>query len=368
MVNQMSEIALKISSIKNLDMVNIYHLFDEGTSLPGILAYYNNSDVINLCAADEGFPFLLEKIVEVYSREKNLGRIVLDEETKSELERSISCSEETYKEMISALKETDRPVFLNKAFVHTMMLPIVRYVIEGILSSNGIPVTWDVYNRDWFGKGTLTGMVKEKRTNFPYQITQQSDKTYRVMINGLIRQNNTLTVDITHDSKGIKAAFFDTVFGYTGIIDADISKSVPYLSFSIEKGGERIFLSQDAIPEDEGLPASSAFRFAPQGTEFMKFLLPWDERIYIATMGSREYSIFEYSSGNDTIAFGIGNEKLNDTGETPIFLGLFSYMLFDSASMTELHFLDMGYPQSALYKEQYAGKCYTLNKGGNYGN
>ena len=61
MTKHMSEVILKISSIKNLDMVNFYHLFDEGTTLPGILAYYNNSDVINLCAADEGFPFFLKK-------------------------------------------------------------------------------------------------------------------------------------------------------------------------------------------------------------------------------------------------------------------------------------------------------------------
>ena len=81
MVKRMSEISLQISSIKNLDMVNFYHLFDEGASLPGILAYYNNSSVINLCAADEGFPYLLEKIVEVYSREKEFGRIVLDNDT-----------------------------------------------------------------------------------------------------------------------------------------------------------------------------------------------------------------------------------------------------------------------------------------------
>ena len=56
MVKRMSEIELQISSIKNLDMVNIYHLFDDGKSLLGILAYYEGSKVINLCAADEGFP------------------------------------------------------------------------------------------------------------------------------------------------------------------------------------------------------------------------------------------------------------------------------------------------------------------------
>ena len=52
MVQRMSETELQISSIKNLDMVNIYHLFDDGKSLLGILAYYEGSKVINLCAAD----------------------------------------------------------------------------------------------------------------------------------------------------------------------------------------------------------------------------------------------------------------------------------------------------------------------------
>ena len=368
MAKHMSEIALKISSIKNLDMVNFYHLFDEGTTLPGLLAYYNNSDVINLCAADEGFPFLLEKIVEVYSREKNLGRIVLNDDTRRKLDWSISCSEETYKEITKELSETSKPLFLNKAFVHTMMLPAVKYVIEGILSVNDMPVNWDVYNRDWFGRGTLTGTVKEKRTSFPYRITQQSDKTYRIMINGLIRQNNTLTVDIAHDSKGIKITFADTVFGYTGNIDADITGAEPKFSFAIKRGGKKVYSEENAIPGGEGTPQSHTLQFAPEGADFKQYDLPWGERTYVATDGRREYSIFEAGSATETIAFGIGSDKLTDAGETPVYLGLFSYMLFDSASITELHFLDMGYPQSALYKENYAGKCYTLNKGGNYGN
>ncbi|MBO4678300.1 MAG: hypothetical protein J5626_01375 [Lachnospiraceae bacterium] len=368
MAKHMSEVILKISSIKNLDMVNFYHLFDEGTTLPGILAYYNNSDVINLCAADEGFPFLLEKIVEVYFREKNFGRIVLDEATKDKLDRSISCSEDSYKEIIAGLTETERPVYLNKAFVHTMMLPLVKYIIEGIQSTCDMDVTWDVYNRDWFGRGTLTGTVKEKRTNFPYRITQLSDKLYRIMINGLIRHNNTLTVDVCHDAKGISASFSDNIFGFSGTLTADITDTVPKLSFSVKKAGESVYFTENALTENTESAATGTTRFTPAEGSFKRLDLPWGERIYMATDGSREYSIFEAGAGAETIAFAIGSEKLHDVGEAPVYFGLFSYMLFDSPGMTELHFLDMGYPQSALYKENYAGKCYTLNKGGNYGN
>ncbi|MBR5761486.1 MAG: hypothetical protein IKX87_05610, partial [Lachnospiraceae bacterium] len=70
----------------------------------------------------------------------------------------------------------------------------------------------------------------------------------------------------------------------------------------------------------------------------------------------------------ETISYGICSVGLGDGKKTPIGLGLFSYMLFESASLKELHFLDMGYPQLALYKDNFAGKCYTLNKGVHHGN
>ena len=368
MVKHMSETALQISSIKNLDMVNIYHLFDEGASLPGILAYYDNSHVINLCAADEGFPYLLEKIVEVYSREKEFNRIVLDDDTRAVLERSISCSKDTYEAMVNGFKETNKPVYLNKAFSYVLMLPIVKYVIEGIFASNDMTVNWDIYNRDWFGRGALTGTVKEKRTKFPYLIARQSDNCYRVRINGLIRQENTLTVDILHDNKGIWASFFDTIYGYEGTLTADISGTEPMLKFSIDRGGEKVFNSEDPIPLSEDASDSAALKLSPKDYDYRRFLLPWGERIYLSESGSRVCSIFENGTATDTVSFGFGSERLSDAAIGSFSLGLYSFMLFDSASLTELHFFDMGYPQSALYKGQYAGKCYTVSKGGHYGN
>ncbi|MBR5897334.1 MAG: hypothetical protein IKZ39_06925 [Lachnospiraceae bacterium] len=368
MVKHMSEIALQISSIKNLDMVNFYHLFAEGASLPGILAYYDNSHVINLCAADDGFPYLLEKIVEVYSREKEFNRIVADNDTKAVLERSISCSGEMYEEMLKGFSETTRPIFLNKASVHTMMLPTVKYIIEGILGSVDMPVAWNIYNRDWFGRGALTGTVKGKQTKFPYLIARQNDKMYRVTISGLIRQENTLTVDILHDVNGIWASFFDCLYGYEGTLSVDITGPVPMLKFNIERGSEAVFHSEEPVPASDDATESTAFGLSPKDAEYRCCLLPWGERIYTSTAGSRTYSIFENGTASGTIAFGTGCERLSDSKVGEASLGLYSFMLFDSPSMAELHFIDMGYPQSALYKEHYVGKCFTLNKGGRYGN
>lgn len=368
MVRRMSETELQISSIKNLDMVNIYHLFDDGKSLLGILAYYEGSKVINLCAADEGFPVLLDKIVEVYSREKQYGRIVLDYNTKQILDRSISLSTDNYEKMLSGYTETAQPIFLDKAFVHILALPIVKYVVEGIYSVNDMPVSWDIYNKSWYGHGILTALVNKKTARFPYRITRQYDKLYRVIINGVLRQSNTLTIDIMHDMKGIGVSFYDALCGYEGNLTADISEATPTLQFSISSAGKRVYYTEDTITESNSEESGNVTKLSFADTEFKEYRLPWGERIFVATDNDRTQCVFAGSSVAETISYGICSVGLDDNKKTRIGLGLFSYMLFESASMKELHFLDMGYPQLALYKENYAGKCYTLNKGVHHGN
>ena len=368
MVQRMSETELQISSIKNLDMVNIYHLFDDGKSLLGILAYYEGSKVINLCAADEGFPVLLDKIVEVYSREKQYGRIVLDYNTKQILDRSISLSTDNYGKMLSDFTETAKPIFLDKAFIHVLTIPLVKYVVEGIYGVNDMPVNWDIYNKSWYGHGILTASVNRKTVRFPYRITRQNDKLYRVIINGVLKQSNTLTIDIMHDMKGIGVSFYDGLYGYVGKLEVDIAEDVPTFMFSIDCAGKRVYYKEDSIAESDSEDAGDVTKLSFADTVFKEYRLPWGERIFVAVDNDRTQCVFAGSSVAETISYGICSVGLDDNKKTRIGLGLFSYMLFESASKKELHFLDMGYPQLALYKDNFAGKCYTLNKGVHHGN
>ena len=368
MVKRMSEIELQISSIKNLDMVNFYHLFDDGKSLPGMLAYYDSTKVINLCAADKGFPMLLDKIVEVYSLEKQYGRIVLDYNTKQVLDRSISCSKSNYENMLAGFLETAKPIYLDKAYIHIIVLPLVKYIIDGIYGVNDMTVNWNIYNKSWYGRGVLTASVNEKATKFPYLIARQNDKMHRAIINGLLRPDNTLTIDIIHDLRGIGVTFKDNLYGYEGSLSADVSGDVPMLKFEILSAGERVFFNESAIPESNAEEGRVAIGLSLAEAEFKEYILPWGETISLSKSGGKMQCIFSAGDVSDRISLGICSERLDDRTRTPIDLGLFAYILFESVAMKELHFLDMGYPQQALYKEEYAGKSYTLKKGEHHGN
>lgn len=368
MVKRMSEALLQISSIKNLDMVNFYRLSEDGSSLPGIVAYYDGGKVINLCSADEGFSELLNKVVEVYSDEKESGRIVTDNYTGRLLNRSISTSSEDYEKMLEGFEETPNPLFLDKAFSHIMVIPTVKYIVESIYGINDMPVNWNLLNKCWFGRGTLTASVKEKTTKFPYLITRHNDKIHRVIINGVLHPGNSLTVDIIHDLKGICINFSDSFKGYKGSYIADITGPAPGYSFDIGCEGKTLYHDEGMLPDSPEVNRIEALKFSLPDAEFKEYMLPWGEKLYLSDNDRHLQYIFSASSATETISYGLCSEKLNDAGGLPILLGLFSYMHVESVSTTELHFLDMGYPQLSLYKERYVGKKYTLKRGLHHGN
>ena len=249
MVKRMSEALLQISSIKNLDMVNFYRLSEKGPSLPGIVAYYDSGKVINLCSADEGFSELLSKVVEVYSAEKSFGRIVTDNYTGRLLDRSISTSSEAYEKMLDGFEETSNPLFLDKAFSHIMVIPAVKFIVESIYGINDMAVSWDLFNKTWYGRGILTASVKEKSVKFPYLITQHNDKIHRIIINGVLHPGNSLTVDIIHDFKGISINFSDSIKGYKGSYTADITGPAPGYSFDIGCGDKTLYHDEGKLSE-----------------------------------------------------------------------------------------------------------------------
>ena len=368
MVKRMSETLIQISSIKNLNMVNFYRLSDDGKSLPGIIAYYGNGKTINLCSADEGFSELLDKVVEVYSHEKEFGRIVTDNYTGRVLERSISTSGEDYERLLERFTETSNPLFLDKAFAHVMVIPAVKFIIESIYNINDMPVNWDLYNKTWYGRGILTGSVKEKSVKFPYLITRYNDKIHHVIINGVLHSGNALNFDIVHDFKGIKIIFSDSLEGWSGSYSAEITETSPRYSFKITCRGETVYNDEGLLSKNEQLTETSALQLSFAGAEFTEYGLPWGERFYLAVSDNKVQYIFSSSNTTETVSYSICSEKLNDSGGIPILLGLFSYMYTESVSASELHLLDMGYPQLALYKEKYAGKKYTLKRGTQNGN
>ena len=362
MVRHMNEITFKISSIKNLNMVNFYHLFDEESGLPAIVVYYDNSEVINLCAADEGYTALLEKVVEVYSREAKYNRIIADDHTKALLNGSIHCAKEDYERLILNFSETKESVVSEKVFAWKMMLPIVKYCIEGLYQIGDATVSWHLFNKDWYGKGTLTASVNKKTTQFRYNIQKINDRMYRVLVSGVLKQYNVLTIDIIHDSKGLTIAYKDSHFSYEGNISVDFSGETPKMTYTIKRAGQNLYRGENSCEPLDGPPKTLGSNITLSDVTWKGFILPWQEQIFTAFSEGKEYTLFLAGKENDSFSIGICDGKIKEEGDEFGEICMFIYLLYESPAVTELHFLDAGSPGFAYYKENYATKKYILKK------
>ena len=139
-IKRTDEMLLEINNIKNIKSIKIYDLLISRTSnnllLPSILVEYDGK-VLNLCSKDEYFDELVNKLIEVYNREKNkkyiddFGRV-----------RTIDINEEDKRILLSGKltknskydlykgKENYDNSFIFQIDEVRLLIPIIKYQLE----------------------------------------------------------------------------------------------------------------------------------------------------------------------------------------------------------------------------------------------
>ena len=360
-----NEVSVRISSMKKLKMVNCYSLFGEEGPIYGILAYYQDR-LINLCNADEHFGELFDRIVLLYDSESKETEIIADEETKRILGQANAFGEERYEGLLSGFEEIAAPIVLPKAFSHVYVQPIVRYVMKILYEGQGDELTFEDRQNTWFGKGTMEGMFHGKRQRFPYQITSGFGESYDVTVHHFYTNGNDLKFVFTYGFDGITVMYHDRYFGYEGKLLFQMQGNKADFSHILREREEvKLNVEKECEARRDAQPSVLIRRLIPkeEGTSWEAYELPWGGFAFRNTYGTEEYRVLSSSEDDMTVSHVACYSVLSakDMGHLPF--GRFYIRLYERNDITELHLLDMEYPRSGKYQEQYAGRYYTLGTG-----
>ncbi|MCR5719980.1 MAG: hypothetical protein K6F84_05390 [Lachnospiraceae bacterium] len=355
----MSDRSIKIASIRNLNMVNFYRIFDENNDLSCIMVYYDNSEIINLSETDEGFFELLEKVTEVYSLEENQRSIIADDFTRELLKTSACYRTKEYERLTSLFDETKEPDLFPNAYSHKMMLPIVRYVMESIYGVEGIKIEFNDYVREWYGRGSLNARSESVNRSFPFVIRKLNGTLYRVEVSNVLKKYKTLTVNILHSFDGITVDY--SASSYSGILRVSFIGEEPVMNHVIKLGDKEVFWAKENMKPFEETDNANIYPSFSR-VKWESFILPWKERVMTAREGALQYRLYSAGSNKKMFSFGICNHVLRNEGINLGRICMFAYLIFESPLKTELHFLDAVSPAHWFYRENYESKKYILNK------
>ncbi|MBQ3905443.1 MAG: hypothetical protein II743_01625 [Lachnospiraceae bacterium] len=357
---QNNEILNQISMIRKLKMVNVYSLFDKDGPMTGILAYYQDK-TINLCNADPLFPELFDKIVKTYELESPKNAIIVNEETKQVLDQANAFQKDDYEKLLSGYEEQPYPYYVPKAFHHVTLLPIVRYLLKMLYGDAKEEIAFDENEEAWFGKGKIGATIGEKHLSFPFQSVELQRDCFEVCIYHALMQGNQLRVKIAFEDHGVTISWRDAYFLYEGSLLLRVSSERAVLSNCFMKEEKIIRQSEAELIPKEGLKPTERVQKLTNGgdAEWLCYELPWGNKLFTTTVEGKDLTVYESQMGALTQSYATCRIRLTGENTKGMGFGCYAFRLYERDDRTEMHLLDMSYPRSGRYQENYAGKYFV---------
>lgn len=326
----------------------------------GLAAYYDKDKTINLCNADEGFAELLDQVAKVYDKESGSGEVIADEKTKEFLQRINEFPAEEFEEKLKGFQERQHPFFLQKAFVHFYVLPIARYIIKTLYESKKVRISFDGEVSPWFGRGNFDLMANGEAVRLPYQIRMEGREHYEMIVRNVIGVGNVLRVHVHAGPKGITVSFEDSFFLFVGKIILRVSGSYVTLTNSLsDSDGVIMDSSTDCEQLEEGVPTETVIGLTTEEKAgWTGWRLPWGDKVFACEKNGTIYQVFSSEWEHTIVSTAFASQALTKDDESERF-AKYAFRLYERNGETELHFLDLSYPGSGRFQEQYARKYYS---------
>ena len=355
-----NELKNQILTMQGLKMVNVYPLFEEDDALMGVMAYYQDK-TINLCSADREFPLLLDRVIKLYQEESKHSNIIADESTKQLLSKASEFPDEKLYTRLGGYRETDRPAFLPKGFSHVYIIPVVTYILKQLYEGMHESVSFQELSQQWFEKGFLNAVVNGKSQRFPFRISPLRQEQYDIAVLNVLKVANTLKMRLMFDMNGIKVTYHDECFRFQGSIAIDVLNDKMIFSHSLTEQGQKLIEIKCELEEAKwGSPTKLVKELTTgDGGDWNACTLPWGGFVYHAELYGDEYLVYSNVGATVTVSYGSCRRRLSIQGKEEIMFGMFSFRLYEREDLTELHFLDMGYPSSAKYARDHAGRFFV---------
>ncbi len=351
----------RIKTISDLKMVKVYHLFGGDGSVMGVLAYYGDS-VINLCNADACFAELFDRIAEVYAREAEEKEIIADEETLRFLKDACVFPTDEFQKCLADYEEQDAPSFLPKAFSYLYVLPIVKFIMEGIYRQKEEKIQFESRTGQWFGRGILEAVMEEQLRRFPFVILETVEGSYEVTVQNVLKPGNPLKVLIRFGDYGMAATYEDRFFLIRGSLLLRMDQERAVVSHSMREGERTLEEWEENCEEAAGmLPTREVRRLTMEKGDWRALCLPWGDKLFLAGEGRERLRVYASEGDGVTVSHVSHYQIPEEWGEQARFC-LSALRLYEREDAAELHLLEPGAPGSSIWREKYSGRYFGRNR------
>ncbi|MBP5282491.1 MAG: hypothetical protein J6Z22_08320, partial [Lachnospiraceae bacterium] len=255
------------------------------------------------------------------------------------------------------------------------------------------------FENNLFGKGVMFGDSHGESQRFPFQIVQDDDDTYFVMIRNVLRAGNLLTMEINIDKDGFAATFQEELYGYEGSIFLRVTEDSAVITMNVQSGGKTIvtyetdckclqgatlgktatILSLGATAQEEAealgaVPGGKEERDSADAAQASKavadevpsndasrwrcFVLPWGDKIFQTIGGDIDAQVLTVDRPDIKLSRGFVTRNIGQKNGEVFPYGCFAFELYERDTASEVRLLDMTYPRSSLYQEAFVGKVY----------
>lgn len=384
MYRHMDETEIEIGRLSNLKMVHFYNLISKNDEVGAIAVYDEEDRQINLCALDQHYDKLLERIVTCYRMQKDRSLIVMDEETRSLLDAMLqdapASGEPHFWGEIPGMKLQNMPEIDPGGYLDYMVLPILRFYIRELHRLFDLPFEWKQLASSWHGRGMLEGMANELAIHMPYRISKRKSGEYDILIGNYLGKTHRLNIRIVLERFTLRAYFSCPPMDLSGYSVYSISprdKSVSEKT-SISVGGKTFYENAETQkpldPADkealwQRIGEEKLTRFlgtAPETTEIV--LLPWGH-YWIFSVADRfgeamlkqdiEIGYLVLEDRYDIVRKQSFSHIIGRKNKVELDARCACGDIFvrkDSTKRMQIAFEDTGYTSSGRYKELYAGR------------
>ena len=220
MIKTTNEILIQINTIKNIESINFSdasiikmskdkpiitnELLENGKELiiPMLTVTYNGMNIITLCSQDEYFNTYVEKVKEVYLKEKDRiippfnKTIEIDDNSKNILLSGIINDNNNSYDFYKDKEGYDKPLILNDKKIK-FLLPIIEYVIKENLKlfNKDFKIKNEIKGYSGTGNYVISGYTDGIYDFYPSNISI-NENTYEINIGNIIKNNVPLKIII----------------------------------------------------------------------------------------------------------------------------------------------------------------------------
>lgn len=242
----MSKEEIEIRQISDLKMLHLYQL----NGSDAIAVYYGEQKQLNLCALDDHYNLLIEKVLSLYSECTDKDSIVIEETTKELLEQAISHDNHhtSFFNKIGKKYMNQEaflcPRFISDGTIRDTMIPMIRYYLQQLYHMWNMDISFEQEPISWHRNGILKARKNNETFIMPLRLTIVNDNEYKISVGNFIHNYSAIEFHISYHEDQFIVYFESTkpeIFGES-FFKWNQPQPKAYTTISI---GKRIAYHQD---------------------------------------------------------------------------------------------------------------------------